>query len=306
MSRIGQLKFQLQLDYYYLINKIAVSNHIWQPKVMSMDETLDYILQKHISIARFGDGEFKWMLNIPQNSFQKQDERLRRMLLDAIHTNTPNLLLCVSDCFGDLSQYKLDVQKFWSMVMVQERKQLQSIFMPDYRFGNLNVTRFYIDYNESSHVPSVLKKWKKIWDNQDILIVEGSLTRLGVGNDLFDNVNSIHRILAPAENAFSQFDNIMQAIRDNAKKDQLILLALGPTATVLATELSKEQYWALDVGHIDIEYEWYRHKAKTKTPVRAKYVNEAAALGGRIVSNVDDQVEMEKYQDQIVDKVGIV
>lgn len=33
-------------------------------------------------------------------------------------------------------------------------------------------------------------------------------------------------------------------------KDWLILLAIGPTSTVLAYELSKEGYQALDIGHM--------------------------------------------------------
>ena len=37
----------------------------------------------------------------------------------------------------------------------------------------------------------------------------------------------------------------------------LVLLALGPTATVLAARLVKVGVQALDVGHIDVEDMWY-------------------------------------------------
>ena len=40
-------------------------------------------------------------------------------------------------------------------------------------------------------------------------------------------------------------------------KDKLFILALGPMATVLAYDLARLGYRALDLGHIDIEYEWF-------------------------------------------------
>ena len=37
---------------------------------------------------------------------------------------------------------------------------------------------------------------KGIWEGRDIIFIEGEKSRLGVGNDLFDNAQSIHRILS--------------------------------------------------------------------------------------------------------------
>jgi hypothetical protein len=45
-------------------------------------------------------------------------------------------------------------------------------------------------------------------------------------------------------------------------KNILILISLGPTATVLAYDLAKLGYWAIDIGHIDNEYEWLKLEAK--------------------------------------------
>jgi len=44
---------------------------------------------------------------------------------------------------------------------------------------------------------NMFKKLKKIWDGKDIIIIESEKSRLGVGNDLFDNTKSIKRILCP-------------------------------------------------------------------------------------------------------------
>ena len=58
-------------------------------------------------------------------------------------------------------------------------------------------------------------------------------------------------------------------------KNVLILIALGPSATVLAYDLSKIGYQAIDIGHADIEYEWFIRRAISKIAIEYKDVNEA-------------------------------
>ena len=80
-------------------------------------------------------------------------------------------------------------------------------------------------------------------------------------------------------------------------KNSLILIALGPTATVLAYDLCKLGYQAIDVGHIDIEYEWLMMGAKHKVNITSKYVNEV--IGGDQVVIHDEDL----YQRQILKKL---
>ena len=126
--------------------------------------------------------------------------------------------------------------------------------------------------------------------------MEGKRSRLGVRNDLFDNTKSINRFLLPATNAFSRYKEILDAVK-KMPKDRLYLLALGHTATVLAYDMSQMGFQAIDVGHIDIEYEWMRMGAKDKVPVPNKYVNEV--VEGRIDTELDDPV----YQSQIIGRI---
>lgn len=116
---------------------------------------------------------------------------------------------------------------------------------------------------DKSKVLNYAIKLKQIWELKELLIIEGEKTRLGVGNDLFNNSKSIKRRFCPAENVFNLYDKIIgQAKKFN--KSNLILLALGPTSTVLTYDLYKLGYQSIDVCHIDIEYEWFLRKAKIK------------------------------------------
>lgn len=57
-------------------------------------------------------------------------------------------------------------------------------------------------------------------------------------------------------------------------------------------------YWAIDIGHIDIEYEWFLRKTSDKIKIEGKYVNEV--LGGK--SNIADCND-EEYKSQIICKI---
>ena len=119
---------------------------------------------------------------------------------------------------------------------------------------------------------------------------------MGVGNDLFDNVSSFKRILAPSENAYDAKDTILSYLKgNNISRDVLFILALGPTATVLAYDLYRIGYQALDLGHLDIQYEYSLRQANGKIKIEGKYTNEAE--NGNIVTDI---ICDEKYYNSVI------
>ena len=92
-------------------------------------------------------------------------------------------------------------------------------------------------------------------------------------NDLFQKAKSVERILCPSRNAYSKYKIILDEIKQRGI-GKLILLMLGPTAKVLARDLALEGYWAVDIGHIDSEYEWYMMGAKDKIKFKNKHTAE--------------------------------
>ena len=147
-----------------------------------------------------------------------------------------------------------------------------------------------------------IEKLKQIWEQRELTVVEGEKTRMGVGNDLFDNAKRIHRILGPAENAFSHYDEILATILEKVPQDELVLLALGPTATILAYDLFRKGYQAVDIGHVDISYEWFLRGVRDPSErivIPGKYTNEVR--GGNVVDACLD----EAYLSQIIATVGL-
>ena len=77
-----------------------------------------------------------------------------------------------------------------------------------------------------------------------------------------------------------------------------MLIALGPTASVLAYDLNKNGYQAIDFGHADIQYELYLRNSTEMIKIPFKLVNEYDS--GR---NQIDDIKDFNYYNQIVEKI---
>ena len=279
-------------DLQKLINKDMLEKQPDTIQVKGIDETLDYIIEHKSSLVRFGDGEIN-MLAGDSIPYQDYDEELVSIMRDIIgQESREELVVCLPDAFTDRFKFTSWAIPFW--------KDHMDHYMDFYRelcsdswYGSTFVSRPYIDFEDKSQAKAQFEKLKSIWKNRDLLIVEGVTSRSGVGNDLFDEANSIKRIICPSHSAFSRVHEIEQEIEKHAA-GRLILCMLGPTAKVLAYHLSRKGYQVLDIGHIDSEYEWMKMGAKTKVKFSHKHTAEY---------NFDQDIEFiedETYNSQIV------
>ncbi|MCY0969561.1 SP_1767 family glycosyltransferase [Chryseobacterium wangxinyae] len=242
--------------------------------VLSIEATIEKIIKEKISISRFGDGEFRLTLPDYTLVFQDGGERIKKRLQEVLKSNQTNHIVCLP--FEHFRDFDLPTKYWWYKFLNIYGNRIKFFIPTNKTYGNVFITRFYIGFADKSEkrITAIVSHLKKIWVQQDILIIEGKYSRLGVGNDLFDSARSLQRIVCPPKNAFEHYHEILQATEKHGK-DKLVLLALGPTATILAYDLAKKGFWALDVGHIDIEYMWFLMKAKDKIPVEGRHVNEA-------------------------------
>lgn len=267
--------------------------------ILDDEDTISEVVKNHKSLARFGDGEFRWILmsdDVP--SFQENSSELRDKLLEVLQTDLENLCLCIPRNFQYYRGMKATSKWFWRNFINVYGESVKLYLDSNKTYGNTNISRFYMDYRNQNGAQKRILNLKKIWNQRNLLIVEGEKTRFGVGNDLFSNVHSIRRILCPSKNAFSRWEDILNCIMKNVKENDLVLLALGPTATVLSYELAKRKIQAVDIGHLDIEYEWYCRRALDKIAIRGKFVNEAK-VNKEVVQN--DQM----YQNSIIAKLEL-
>ena len=265
-------------------------------KVLGILDTLNYIMAHNSSVARFGDGEMDIITghSIP---YQDYDENLANELKNIISSESnESLVICLSDVFERLDRYNQEAVDFWKQHLNNNYVNYKSLCKAPW-YGSTFISRPYMDLVDKSLSNMYFKNIKNLWDKRDILIVEGVNSRSGVGNDLFDNANSVERIICPSKNAYSKIDEIESLIERHAE-NKLVLLILGPTAKVLAKRLSIKKFQAIDMGHIDSEYEWFKMKATTKVKLDHKHTAEY---------NFDENItfiEDDTYNSQIVERIG--
>lgn len=266
--------------------------------IMSIEETIEYIVENRCSVSRYGDGEFN-MLSNNSIGFQSASPELVDKLRKTVKVDhLTNCLICLPGIFNYENEYEKTTQKFWNKILVHKRKEWYGYCNLDYKYGNADITRCYIELKDRTKSSQYFEMLKLIWNERKVIIVEGEKSRLGIGNDLFSNTDSIHRILCPAIGAYSSYDKIVEYIKSHIERDNLLLLALGPTASVMAVELAQEGYQAIDIGNIDKEYEWWQAKTDRKVVNPIKFTMEVA--NG---TNVQECTDI-KYLNEILCKIG--
>ncbi len=265
-------KFKRQ--FYFLLVSKWYTFRLKNITVSSIDESIDEIINNQLSVSRYGDGELRLMCG-ESIEFQTHSNVLQDRLIEVVKSNIEGHMVCLPDIFTSLDLYKSQAVYFWEFHLYKYFKSWLKLLVSNKRYGNAFITRPYITYKNYQQSASWFHQLKKIWNKREVVIIEGFASRLGVGNDLFHNCKSMERIICPSLNAFDQYNEIVDKSM-LVPKSKLILIALGPTATVLAYDLHHAGYQAIDIGHVDIEYEWFLMKADWKVNISHKHTNEAS------------------------------
>ncbi|MBF7102885.1 GT-D fold domain-containing glycosyltransferase [Pediococcus pentosaceus] len=274
--------------------------------VKNIKDSIINVKEKKLSVGRFGDGEFKWLYGKRENdNFEKNSKKIQNDLKRVISSRRNDFKVCIPDIFEGLDQYREKSKIFWAGQLIKHGNQWVKKLDSDYEYLDSLMTRPYMIYRDKNESRKLFDLFKSIWKQRNILIIEGRETRFGIGDDLLSNAKSVSRIICPSKNAFEKYEHILnitsEYVKNNRSKDLLVLASLGPTATILAHDLSlKESVQVIDIGHLDIEYYWSLIGARDKVKVPYKYVNEVK--NGDKVEKLPVEYE-KKYLSQVVNVI---
>ena len=230
-------------------------------KILTTEECLKK-LKAGKSIARFGNGEFDLIINKDQ-TFQIPNPELIARLKEILQSEQDFCMIGIPDEINKFENLTEESEHFWINYMYETRSLWLKYLHPNMQYCTANLSRLYIRRKNHNNCEKYFTMIKDIWKGRNVLICETSDVETGVGNDLLSECKSVKKIICPKEDAFSHYDEIFSKIKQEPK-DTIILTVLGPTATVLAYDLAKEGYQALDIGHLDTEYELYMRNSKKK------------------------------------------
>lgn len=245
------------------------------PVIGSSEKLLKKIKEERGSLCRFGDGEFEMMRGRVRPWFQMPDDTLKERLLEVLHTKDPAINLAIAQNYTGFERYTENAADGIREYMSKGTRDAIFEFLDQKRlYYDAYVTRPYIIYRDKTNAEMLFPLWKAIWEGHPVIIVEGKYGRTGIHNDLFEGAKHIRRIICPDRNAWSAYKEIKNAVGSAADKEDLICISLGPAATILAYDLAKMGFQAIDIGQLDNEYDWYRMGVQSKVPIAGKMVAE--------------------------------
>ena len=285
--KVGLTNF---LDFSY-----PAITKLWKlPKIKPIEETILELRNSNKSIARFGDGEVIYIVNKLDLKYQEYDNQLASTLEMLLQNQIPDLLIGLPDGYRDVNQFDDKIKKYTRSQIAFHYPRFKKFLNLKTQYWNANITRLYFGYRDQSRCGHYFELMRGLWEGKDILLIEGEKSRLGTGNDLFSNAKSVRRILGPPHHAYRRIDDIVKKAIENISDNTIVLVAMGTTAKAIVYELHKEGVQTIDVGNLDLEYEWYKMGVKERVKIKGKYTSEVA--GGREVEDIDD----ESYQNQII------
>lgn len=177
-------------------------------------------------------------------------------------------MVAIPDVFtpDSLDKYVPASRAFWKDHLLFCRKIYYENCSRNTAYGSAFIARLYMLVQDKTQCRRQFDEIRRIWAGQDVTVVEGAGTHFGVGNDLLDNAASVERILCPPRKAYDSYAEILDACR-SIDKNRMVLLSIGASAKPLGLALFHEGYRVLDVGNLDMEYEWYLAGATEKIKI---------------------------------------
>lgn len=207
------------------------------PCVNSIDNTIDCLVENELSLSRFGDGEYNLLLG-NSIAFQKTSQLIQERLREVLNANDAPCLIAIIDYVIDgMTPY---TRQFWYcyiplLIQLFERSE----------YANARITRG-VDNHQ-------IQRLTRIWDDKIGLFVSGEGSRFKVNHYIFSNLSKSYSLFTKSRDAFDEYDKILESVLEYVTRYEvnIVFLALGPTATILAYDLSKLGIRSLDIGHLN-------------------------------------------------------
>lgn len=263
-------------------------NRVMGKQLLNKRETLEYVLKNNLSLARIGDGEYSlaFLTGLPGYRgifFQEADSLLAKKLQDIIYEPIDNLLVTYENTFMNTAlqyviiPYERSSKKYKGYVSIHSKNDVAI-------FHNYQTKRFQLSYiyyflkilKRSSvsifgetrcfmacyywpefcrnQMAEIFSLYKSFFFGRRVLFVAPDEPMMGdsfrklVDKKIIKSIKEAFFLSVPNNNCFRQYDVILNDILKFKDLDA-VFLQCGPTATVMAAELTKNYGMiAYDVG----------------------------------------------------------
>ena len=238
-----------------------------RPSVLGKIETLNLLAAQPKSFSRIGDGEIGIMIG-GSIGFQEYDPVLCEKMLSVLKTKRDDLYVGIADYFHAISMDTIpSSRRFFRNYGTILRRFLLKEANPEIQYLHAHC---FVPYVGRSYDPEtcdkIILQEKQLFAGKKIALVTSKNVLAKLNYDVFELASEKIIVYGPARHAFQEYASILDRITTTVSKDYLVCIILGPTATVMASDLTDMGYMAWDVGHIAKDYDAYmkRHELGEK------------------------------------------
>lgn len=228
-------------------------------KILNSIDTLNLLLESPKSFYRFGDGEILLMSGGNAGT-QKNDSVLAEKLYNALTDTSVNAYIGIGYDYFDFNLWS--ESEFSNRFYLMGAKEYRQFYMEncenDYTYIDTGFSQryFLMDLEEAENW---FKKLKLLFKGHSVTLFMGEQAYNSLNYYVFDEAEEIKVEFCPSRNAFDHYNELMERAR-RLPHTELICLAIGATAKVMAYELTQEGYLVFDIGHMPKDYDSYMKK----------------------------------------------
>src|SRR5690625_408680 len=136
---------------YLLIRNIYLNCFLKKPFILSNEKTISEIINNKKSFARFGDGEFRMLLDQNEKiGFQDKNYELTNRLREVLNSSSEKLLIGLTNTFQYNFNFTLTSQIFWLEFNTDYRKKILQKIKIYKKYDDYLITLFYMLYRDET------------------------------------------------------------------------------------------------------------------------------------------------------------
>lgn len=240
--------------------------------ILDEEATIDLLMKHPKSYCRMGDGEIGLMNGIDQ-PFQVYNKRLAEKLLYILENYQKDMYVGINRAyFHGMAGWSDENRRYYRLYGTEFRRFFLKHCNPLNTYIDAGYTASYFRYDDNYDFETHYKKMKLLFKDKKIVIVSGTGVLEKLDYDVFELAISKKHIKAPARHAYSQYDQIIEEIKQTVDKRELICMILGMAGKAMVRDLTDLGYMVWDIGHMAKDYDVYmKGIEKTHENTRAFY-----------------------------------
>jgi hypothetical protein len=266
----------------YEIKSVVKKNSFNREQLVALngESTLDLLLEKKLSFARFGEGELRLAFCQSPTIYEKINTELAKNLRSVLLNPNEGVLTGFNHYFLESQPIRLitefvrdgkhideyETLKEVNDIAILHRKSMQlelsnywnyiSIKSARRYFGEASVfsLSIYHDAYTKNQLQIIKNKINAIFQSDNCLLISPNIPQNGLPltqkfSTLGWRIGNLSNLTIASTDAFQDFNRVIEFIERNDKKFDLVILQGGATATVLANFITKRfRIRAIDVG----------------------------------------------------------